>query len=113
MIFFNFKKGRYSAQHVYTQQQVKDIINHARLRGIRVIPEFDSPGHVAAIGRAFPSKSLVTGFNILMIIILSEINPIRYIELRSILKIKSFLSDPFWQDCLSIKKIKIVKISKF
>jgi len=48
------EKGRYSPAHVYRQSDVKAIINHARLRGIRVIPEFDTPGHVNAFGRTFP-----------------------------------------------------------
>lgn len=49
-------KGRYSAAHVYNQSDVKEIVEHARLRGIRVIPELDTPGHVDAFGKSFPRK---------------------------------------------------------
>jgi len=48
------KNGAYTPAHVYTQEDVRTVIDHARLRGIRVIPEFDSPGHVNAFGKTFP-----------------------------------------------------------
>lgn len=29
----------------YTQAQIADLVDFARLRGIRLVPEFDMPGH--------------------------------------------------------------------
>ncbi len=40
--------------HYYTQQQVHDVIDYARDRGIRVVPEFDMPGHATAWFVGYP-----------------------------------------------------------
>ena len=36
---------------MYSQQDVSDVISYGRLRGLRIIPEFDSPGHTLSWGK--------------------------------------------------------------
>lgn len=43
-----------SEGHYYTQEEVKDIIAYARDRGIRIMPEFEMPGHSTALLTAYP-----------------------------------------------------------
>ncbi|KAK8384207.1 hypothetical protein O3P69_009152 [Scylla paramamosain] len=38
--------GAYSARQVYTPAQVRDLVQYARVRGVRVLPELDAPAHV-------------------------------------------------------------------
>src|SRR5579872_609152 len=47
-LFPKLQKLGTSDNNYFTQAQVKEVVAYARNRGIRVIPEFDMPGHMAA-----------------------------------------------------------------
>lgn len=41
----------------YTQDQVREIVAHARARGVRIVPEVEMPGHASAALAAYPEFS--------------------------------------------------------
>lgn len=57
---FRDKPARYDGKRYggfYTQEEVKDIIKYASIRGITIIPEIDIPGHSRAIIASYPEFS--------------------------------------------------------
>ncbi|XP_067622184.1 beta-hexosaminidase subunit beta-like [Eurosta solidaginis] len=47
-------KGAYRPELTYSKAEVKEIVEYARVRGIRVVAEFDTPAHTASWGASHP-----------------------------------------------------------
>ena len=52
--------GAYSEDMVYTQQDVKQLLQFADDRGVRIIPELDIPAHVGLCPAVSPQSSGLT-----------------------------------------------------
>jgi hexosaminidase len=49
----------FSQKEIYTPEMVKDIVKYAKIRGIKVVPELEGPGHLNALGHFEPFKHLI------------------------------------------------------
>merc|ERR1711998_186229 len=47
-------QGSHSPQERYLQSDIADIVEYARQRGVRVMVEFDMPGHAASWCQGYP-----------------------------------------------------------
>ena len=54
-------QGEGSDGHYYTRDEIRHIVSYARDRGIRVIPEFDMPGHSTSWFVGYPQYASDTG----------------------------------------------------
>ncbi len=55
--------GAFTADQVYNISTIKDIVKYAEALAIRVVPEFDNPGHVRAVGFDPYFNEIVRCFN--------------------------------------------------
>ena len=57
------KSAAYSESMVYTVEDINEILMYAKIRGIRVIPEINTPSHTRAIGLYGPFNQILTCFD--------------------------------------------------
>lgn len=52
------KWGAYTPERVYRHEDVKKIVNHGLIHGVRILPEFDQPAHCGEGWQWGPSKGM-------------------------------------------------------
>lgn len=45
----------------YTQKEIKEVIEYAKKRGVKIVPEIEMPGHAVAVLKAYPQYSCAAG----------------------------------------------------
>jgi len=50
----NWLDGAYDLDQIYTMQDVQELRAYAEDRGVRIVPEFDMPGHTDSWGKSHP-----------------------------------------------------------
>lgn len=45
----------------YTQEQMRELLSYAKVRGVRIVPEFDIPGHASSWLTAYPKLASAPG----------------------------------------------------
>ena len=48
----NMTNGAFSTNQIYTKEDVENVVNHAKARGVAIIPELDAPSHSRSWGGA-------------------------------------------------------------
>ena len=54
-------QGMGSDGHYYTQDEIREMVAYARDRGIRIVPEFDMPGHTGSWFVGYPELAAAAG----------------------------------------------------
>ena len=56
-------KAAFSSEEIYTQEEVKELLDYAENLGITIVPEIDMPGHSYALGHEEALRDIVTCYD--------------------------------------------------